>query len=220
MSVTIAEVKAHPLIDAYIRKADEHLAAMGYNEHGYRHVELVSRIAKNVLLRLGHPKREAELAEIAGYVHDVGNAVGRANHESTGAVIVTMVLRELGMDLDEVAIVAGAVGNHEEKTGSPVNNVSAALILADKSDVHRTRVRKEDLATFDIHDRVNYAVVHSFLKVEPSQRTITLELTIETEICPVMEYFEIFLSRMLMCRRAAEFLGCTFHLEINGAALL
>lgn len=220
MSVTITEVKAHPLIDAYIRKADEHLAAIGLNEHGHRHVELVSRIAKNVLLRLGHPKREVELAEIAGYVHDIGNALGRTNHESTGAVIVTMVLRELGMDLEEVATVAGAVGNHEETTGSPVNNVSAALILADKSDVHRTRVRNTDIATFDIHDRVNYAVVHSFLKVEPSQRAVTLELAIETEICPVMEYFEIFLTRMLMCRRAAEFLGCTFHLNINGALLL
>lgn len=220
MSVTLAEVKAHPLIDAYIRKADEHLGAMGFTEHGFRHVELVSSIAKNVLRRLGHPAREAELGAIAGYTHDIGNALGRTNHESTGAVIVTMVLRELGMDPLEIAVVAGAVGNHEETTGTPVNPVSAALILADKSDVHRTRVRNDDIATFDIHDRVNYAVVHSFLNVDSDARTITLELSIETEICPVMEYFEIFLTRMLMCRRAAEFLDCTFHLHINGAILL
>ncbi len=220
MKVTLAEVKAHPLIDAYVRKADEHLAAIGFTEHGYRHVELVARMAKELLLKLGYPEREAELAEIAGYTHDIGNVVNRNTHEIAGAVLLTSLLADLGMDPDEVAVVAGAVGNHEEETGSPVNHVAAALILADKSDVHRTRVRNPDAATFDIHDRVNYAAVRSFLNVEPAGRTITLELTIETEICPVMEYFEIFLTRMLMCRRAAEFLGCTFHLNINGAALL
>jgi len=220
MKVTLAEVKAHPLIDAYVRKADEHLAAIGFTEHGYRHVELVARVAKDLLLKLGYPEREAELAEIAGYTHDIGNAVNRNAHEIAGAVLLTSLLADLGMDPDEVAVVAGAVGNHGEETGSPVNHVAAALILADKSDVHRTRVRNPDAATFDIHDRVNYAAVRSFLNVEPAGRTITLELTIETEICPVMEYFEIFLARMLMCRRAAEFLGCTFHLNINGAALL
>lgn len=218
--VRLSEVKAHPLIDAYVRKADEHLAAMGFTEHGYRHVGLVAHIAANVLRRLGDDEREIELAEIAGYTHDVGNAIGRVNHANTGAVIVTNVLYGLGMDADEIATVAGAVGNHEESTGSIVNRVCAALILADKSDVHRTRVRNTDLATFDIHDRVNYAVVHSFLNVDTSIRKITLELTIETEICPVMEYFEIFLSRMAMSRRAAEFLSCTFHLKINEANLL
>lgn len=218
--ITLGQVKAHPLIDAYIRKADEHLGAMGFTEHGYRHVELVSHISRNVMKRLGYSEREAELAEIAGYVHDIGNAVGRVRHESTGAIILTSVLAELEMDPDEIAVIAGAVGNHEEETGSPVNRVSAALILADKTDVHRTRVRNTDFATFDIHDRVNYAVVHSFLNVDPREKRITLELTIETEICPVMEYFEIFLSRMMMCRRAAEFLGCTFHLTVNGSALL
>lgn len=220
MKVTLADVKANPLIDAYIRKADEHLAAIGFTEHGYRHVELVASIAKNVLRRLGFSQREAELAEIAGYTHDIGNAVSRIGHETAGAVLLAPILTQLGMQPDEVAIVCGAVGNHGETTGNPVNNVSAALILADKSDVHRTRVRNPDAATFDIHDRVNYAVVHSFLNVDSPSRKITLELTIETEICPVMDYFEIFLTRMLMCRRAAEFLGCTFHLNINGAALL
>lgn len=218
--VKLSEVKAHPLIDAYVRMADQHLAAMGFTEHGYRHVGLVSNIASNVLTRLGTSEREAELAAIAGYTHDIGNAVGRINHESTGAVILTSVLYELKMDPEEIAIVAGAVGNHEETTGTPVNKVCAALILADKSDVHRTRVRNTDVASFDIHDRVNYAAVRSFLDVDPESKRITLELTIETEICSVMEYFEIFLTRMLMCRRAAQFLGCTFHLNINGANLL
>lgn len=218
--VTLADVKAHPQIDAFVRKANEHLEAIGFTEHGYRHVELVARIAKNVVKRLGYSEREAELAEIAGYTHDIGNAVSRVNHEMTAATLLTPILRELNMDPDEIAVIVGAVGNHEESTGNPVNVVSAALILADKTDVHRTRVRNTDIATFDIHDRVNYAVVHSFLNVNGSAKTVTLELKIETEICPVMDYFEIFMSRMLMCRRAAEFLGCTFHLTINGAGLL
>lgn len=220
MPVTLAEVKAHPMIDAFVRAADEHLGAMGFTEHGRRHVELVSNIARNVLLRLGGDERAGELAAIAGYTHDIGNAVGRVRHESTGAIILTGILGELGMSPGEIATVAGAVGNHEESTGNPVNRVSAALILADKTDVHRTRVRNEDIASFDIHDRVNYAVVHSFLHVDGKASTATLELKIETEICPVMEYFEIFLTRMIMCRRAAQFLGCTFHLRINGASLL
>lgn len=218
--VRLAEVKAHPLIDAYVRKADEHLSAIGFTEHGYRHVNLVAHIAANVMKRLDRPERLVELAEIAGYTHDIGNAVGRVNHESTGAAILTFVLSQLGMPPDEIAVVAGAVGNHEESTGHPVNDVCAALILADKSDVHRTRVRNTDVATFDIHDRVNYAAVQSFLDVDAKSRQITLKLKIETDICPVMEYFEIFLTRMLMCRRAAEFLDCTFHLMINDAHLL
>ncbi len=218
--VTLDEVKAHPLISTFIEKADQHLGAMGFTEHGYRHVELVSNISRNVLSRLGAPERTCELGAIAGYTHDIGNAVGRSGHESTGAMLVTMALRDLAMDPAEIAVVAGAVGNHEESTGTPVNDVAAALILADKSDVHRTRVRNDDIATFDIHDRVNYAAVRSFLNVDAELRTITLELEIETEICPVMEYFEIFLTRMLMCRRAAEFLECKFHLNINGASLL
>jgi len=218
--VTLEDVKGHPLISAFIERADAHLGAMGYTEHGYRHVELVSNVSRNVLARLGYAERTCELAAIAGYTHDIGNAVGRAGHEATGAMLLTSVLRDLGMDPVEIAIVAGAVGNHEESTGSPVNEVAAALILADKSDVHRTRVRNDDVATFDIHDRVNYAAIRSGLDVDATARSVTLDLAIETEICPVMEYFEIFLSRMLMCRRAAEFLGCRFRLVINGATLL
>lgn len=217
--LTLAQVRRHPLVDAFVRKADEHLAAMGYTEHGYRHVKLVSHIARNVLDRLGLPERQQQLAEIAGYTHDIGNAISRHDHPQAGGVLVTTILYELGMDPDEIAVVAGAVGNHEEGNGEPVNAVSAALILADKTDVHRSRVRNTDVATFDIHDRVNYAVVHSFLDVDAHRRTVDLQLTVETDICQVIEYFEIFLGRMILCRRAAKFLDCQFVLHVNGAKL-
>ncbi|BAS28469.1 HD domain-containing protein [Limnochorda pilosa] len=218
--ITLKEVRQHPAIDAYVRQADTHLAAMGYTEHGYRHCGLVSSIAGNILRRLGRPARLVELAEIAGYTHDLGNCASRDRHWVVGAVMVGQILEQLGVPYPEIAVIMGAIGNHEEPEGFPVNDVSAAVILADKTDVHRSRVRNRDLATFDIHDRVNYAVVHSFLDVEPAHKEITLTLKIETEICQVMEYFEIFLSRMVMCRRAAEFLDCRFRLEINGAKLL
>ncbi|HLT57743.1 MAG TPA: HD domain-containing protein [Limnochordales bacterium] len=217
--VTLEAVRAHPRVGAFIRQADAHLAALGFTEHGERHCSLVANIAHNVVARLGYSPREAELAAIAGYTHDIGNVVGRAGHALTGAVLMAPILDELGMPPHEAAIILGAIGNHEEAHGHPVNRVSAALILADKSDVHRTRVRNRDPATFDIHDRVNYAVVRSFLHVDGSARAITLELTIEQQATSVMEYFEIFLQRMIMCRRAAEFLGCRFHLVANGARL-
>jgi len=218
--ITLKEVKQHPAIDAYLRQADIHLAAMGFTEHGHRHCGLVASIAGNILRRLGRPQRVVELGEIAGYTHDLGNCISRDRHWITGAVLVGRILEEMGMPYQEIGVIMGAIGNHEEPEGIPVNDVSAAVILADKTDVHRSRVRNKDVATFDIHDRVNYAVVHSFLNVEPQAKQITLTLTIETEICPVMEYFEIFLTRMVMCRRAAEFLGCQFGLEVNGAKLL
>lgn len=218
--VTLEDVKKHPLTCAYLEKANEHSGRMGLNEHGFRHCGLVSNIAGNILERLGYGEREVELARIAGYMHDIGNAVSRHDHGLTGALLTEGILRDLGMDGAEIATIIGAIGNHEEEHGQPVSHVSAALILADKSDVHRSRVRNEDVATFDIHDRVNYAVVHSFLDVDPVERTISLQLTIETEICPVIEYFEIFLSRMLMCRRAAILLDTEFKLIVNGASLL
>ncbi len=217
--VTLEVVRAHPKVAAFVKQADAHLAAIGFTEHGERHCGLVAKIAYNVLTRLGCPAREAELAAIAGYTHDIGNVVGRAGHALTGAVLMAPILDELGMPPQEAATILGAIGNHEEAHGHPVNRVSAALILADKSDVHRTRVRNRDPATFDIHDRVNYAVVRSFLSVDGTARTITLELTIEREATSVLEYFEIFLQRMIMSRRAAEFLDCRFHLVINGARL-
>ncbi len=214
------EVKRHPAVVAYLEKANEYTGAIGYTEHGTRHANLTASIAYNILKRLGAEERQAQLAAIAGYLHDIGNLVGRKNHEYAGAVLADRILEELGMDPTERAIVMGAIGNHEEPHGEPVSPVGAAVILSDKSDVHRTRVRNPDPTTFDIHDRVNYSVEHSFLRVDEKSRTITLELTIDTSLSQVMEYFEIFLSRMVMCRRAAEFLGCSFKLQINGVKLL
>ncbi len=218
--VTLNDVKKNKELETYIQRGDESLAAMGFTEHGFRHVELVASIAGNVLLRLGYSKREAELASIAGYLHDVGNMIARHGHPESGAQIAWKILREMGMEPYELALVVSAIGNHEEAYGHAVNPISAALILADKTDVHRTRVRNKDLATFDIHDRVNYAVTRSFLRVGEGQSSIVLELTVDTEISPVMDYFEIFLSRMMLCRRAATYLGRDFGLVINNAQLL
>jgi metal-dependent HD superfamily phosphatase/phosphodiesterase len=217
---TLEEVKRDSEVEAFITKANEYTGVLGYTEHGSRHANLTSNIAYNVLRRLGLDERTVQLAAIAAYLHDIGNLVSRANHEHTGATLADRILLRLGMSADERAVVMGAIGNHEERHGEAVSAAGAAVILADKSDVHRTRVRNPDPATFDIHDRVNYAVEHSFLRVDEKSRTITLELTIDTAISQVMEYFEIFLDRMLMCRRAAVFLGCDFKLQINGAKLL
>lgn len=218
--ITLEDIKKDPVVDAFIRKGNKYLGVLGFTEHSYRHVNLVSSIAKNTLERLGYPQRQAELASIAGYMHDIGNVVSRNDHGISGAVMAYPILMQMGMHPEEIATVISAIANHEEHYGHAVNSVAAALIVADKSDVHRSRVRNPDFATFDIHDRVNYAVEHSFLWVADDKRTITMELTIDIDICPVMEYFEIFLSRMIMCRRAANFLKCNFELVINGAKLL
>lgn len=217
--VTLEDIKTDPLIQGYIEGGNRHLGAIGYTEHGLRHVGLVARIASNILEKLEHPVREGEMAAIAGFLHDIGNAINRVGHAHTGAVLAAGILERHGMPPEEIATIIGAIGNHDEGDGHPVSNVSAALILADKSDVHRSRVRNPDLSTFDIHDRVNYAVEHSFLRVH-SKNHIALELKINTEICPVMDYFEIFLARMLLCRKAAEYLGSTFELVINEVKLL
>lgn len=217
---TLDDLRRDPEVEAFINKANEYTGAIGYTEHGSRHANLTASIAYNILKRLGYPEREAQLATMAAYLHDIGNLVSRLNHEHTGAVLANGILERLGMDPVERAIVMGAVGNHEEKGGEPVSPVGAAVILADKSDVHRSRVRNPDPTTFDIHDRVNYAVQHSFLRVDEKNKRISLELTIDTQLSQVMEYFEIFLTRMVMCRRAAQFLGCEFKLQINGAKLL
>ncbi|GFP34712.1 uncharacterized protein HKBW3S43_00504 [Candidatus Hakubella thermalkaliphila] len=218
--ITLNQVKNHPSVVTFIARADEVLGVMGYTEHGYRHADLVASIAYNILSRLDFPPREAELAEISGYLHDMGNVAGRQDHGAAGAILSSIVLRELGMPEVEIGIIMSAIGTHEEENGSAVNPVSAALIIADKSDVHRTRVRNTDFSTFDIHDRVNYAAQRSFLRVDLAKKTLSLEIDIDTEISQVMEYFEIFLSRMVMCRRAAELLGCQFKLIINGVSLL
>ena len=219
--ITVEEIKTDPIFQALIKKADEHLTAMGFTEHGFRHADLVSHIAYNVLDRLHFPRRTCELAAIAGFLHDIGNVVARDRHGPSGAALAYPILLRLGLNPDELATILGAIGNHEEEYGEAVSKVAAALILADKSDVHRTRVKtKKDAAQFDIHDRVNYAAVKSFLGVEANQKQITLDISIDVTITPVMEYFEIFLDRMVMCRRAARVLGCQFGLVINGNKLL
>jgi metal-dependent HD superfamily phosphatase/phosphodiesterase len=217
--VTLEEIQQEPSINTFIASADRVMEGLGYTEHGYRHANLTARIAYNVMTRLGNDGRMAQLAAIAGYLHDVGNMVARENHAQIGALLVYDVFKDRFLSKD-LALVMSAVGNHEEEGGEAVSPVSAAVILADKSDVHRSRVRKSAQIDFDIHDRVNYAAEQSFLRVDSSARTVTLELTIDTEISHVMEYFEIFLQRMMMCRRAAERLDCQFKLTINGATLL
>ncbi len=217
--VTFDQVRDNPRVKAFIRSADSALEVIGYTEHGERHVGLVAHIAYNTLKRLGHPEREAELAAIAGYLHDIGNAVNREVHAETGAVMAMRILSDMNMPDEEIAMVMGAIGNHHETDGSAISSVAAAVILGDKSDVHRTRVRNPDMIKFDVHDRVNYAVEKSFLNVDESRKEITLELTIDTTISQVMEYFEIFMTRMLACRKAAIFLGTSFGLTVNGNRL-
>ena len=217
--ISLEEIQQDRLFSTFIASADRVMEALGYTEHGFRHANLAGRIAFNVLSRLGMEGRLANLGCIAGYLHDVGNMVARENHGQIGALLVYDVLKDR-MPSADLAQVMGAVGNHEEEGGEAVSAVAAAVILADKSDVHRSRVRKAAHIDFDIHDRVNYAAEQSFLRVDSSARTITLELTIDTAISHVMEYFEIFLHRMMMCRRAAQKLECQFKLTINGATLL
>ncbi len=219
-AITFEFVRDHPKVRKYVRMADAALEQIGYTEHGERHVGLVSRIAYNVLKRMGHPERTCELASIAGYLHDIGNAVNRDHHAQTGAVMAMSLLTDFGMSDDEVLTCIAAIGNHHENDGDPVNAVAAAVIMADKSDVHRTRVRNPDMIRFDIHDRVNYAVEKSFLNVDEDRKHITLELTIDPNISHVMEYFEIFMTRMLASRKAAKFLGATFGLQVNGNRLV
>jgi hypothetical protein len=220
MPVTLAEIKDDSYVKAYITQADKHMEAIGFTEHGFRHAELVSNISMNVLRRLHFPDREAELAGMAGYLHDIGNAIGRSFHAVSAAMLAQSVLIRLGMSPEEMMIVMNAIGNHEEDYGMATSTISAAIILGDKTDVHRSRVRTPDPLTRDIHDRVNLAAQRSFLRVDNDRKLIELEIDIDTTISQVMEYFEIFLSRMVICRRAAEFLGCEFGLVINGVKLL
>ncbi|MGH2723102.1 MAG: phosphohydrolase [Actinomycetota bacterium] len=217
--VSLDDIQEDPVISAYVAQADRVMDGMGFTEHGFRHANLSGRIAFNVLSRLGYEERTAQLGAMAGYLHDIGNAISRWGHGQTGALLVHQVLAER-IDPAELGVLMAAIGGHEEEFGMTAGTVAAAVILADKSDVHRSRVRKADQIDFDIHDRVNYAAEQSFLRVDSERKTITLELTIDTAISHVMEYFEIFLGRMVMCRRAAEQLECTFQLEINGAKLL
>ena len=214
--VTYETVRQDAAVSTYIRRADETLGALGFTEHSFAHVTAAAEKAARVLTALGYPERTAELARIAGYLHDIGNLVNRVDHSQSGAVMAFRILDRLGMEPEEIATVVSAIGNHDEGTGVPVNPVAAALILADKSDVRRSRVRNRDPASFDIHDRVNYSVEASRLEVDAAAGRVELALTVDARYGSVMDYFEIFLGRMLLCRKAAEKLGLQFHLTING----
>ena len=218
--ITYESIKKNEAVRTYITRADESLAALGYTEHSFQHVCHVAGMAGYILETLGYDARTAELARIAGYLHDIGNLVNRIEHSQSGAVMAFRILDKLDFSPAEIAIITTAIGNHDEGTGVPVNPVAAALILADKSDVRRTRVRNGDVSTFDIHDRVNYSVLRSELKINEAHTLIKLKLTVDTHIGSVMDYFEIFLERMILCRKAAEKLGLQFKLMINEQQLI
>jgi hypothetical protein len=218
--VTIEQVMHNEEITSWIVKADYYLGKMGYTEHGLRHCKLVSKIAYNVLERLERDERLCELAAIAAYMHDIGNAINRHAHAQTGAIAAYTLLHNMGMPVEEAIDVAAAIGNHDDLDTVPVSDISAAVILADKSDVHSSRVRNLEQLKSDIHDRVNYAAKASFLRVDPEKETITLEIKIDDTVASVMEYFEIFLTRMVLCRNAATYLKMKFEIDINGHKLL
>lgn len=220
MKVTYQDVKNSAEIRTYIAQADASLTALGFTEHSFAHVTKCAETASALLRDLGYDERETELARIAGFMHDIGNLVNRHDHAISGATMAFRILDNMGMDPADVAEVITAIGYHDDKTAYPVNAVAAALLLADKTDVRRSRVRNRDTIRFDIHDRVNYAVERSDLNLDPAAKTVTLVLTINTEVCAVMDYFEIFLDRMLLCRKAAEFFGLAFRLDVNGLNLL
>lgn len=218
--VTIDDVKKNKSVVELIDKADEVLGVIGYTEHGQRHSSLAANIAYNIMTRLGKGEKRAQLAAIAGYMHDIGNLINRDYHAQTASVMAFHILSEMGMDTADVAEVVAAIGNHDERDGYPISDISAAVILADKSDVHRSRVRNTEMLKVDIHDRVNYAAESSFLRIDDEKKIASLEIKIDTSISQVMEYFEIFLSRMLVCKRAAEHLDLKFALVINDNKLL
>ena len=218
--ITYEDIKKNEAIKAYIKKADESLNALGFTEHSFAHVGLVASRAEMILSELGYSERDVELAKIAGYLHDIGNIVNRREHSQSGAVMAFRILDKLEMAPDEIATIVTAIGNHDEGTGEAVNPVAAALIIADKSDVRRSRVRNRDITNFDIHDRVNHSVIETSLSINEDKTQITLDLTIDTKISPVIDYFEIFLNRMIMCKKAAKALGLEFKLIINGQAII
>lgn len=219
--ITLAEIKASQLVQEYMKMGNTFIGNMGAIEHNIEHAELTSQLCHHILTKLGYPEEEAELGAIAGYLHDIGNLVNRYGHGMSGALIAFNILLELGMHPTHIATIMGAIGNHEEHAGGhSINVIGAALILADKSDVHRSRVRKQEISSFTPRDRVNYAVSNTRLNIDAENKMISLEIDIDTEVCSVMEYFEIFLTKMLMCRRAAQYLGCEFALMVNNNRLL
>jgi len=218
--LSFEEIKNNEEINTYITKADESLCTLGYTEHSFAHVTRTANDAGYILKTLGYPERDVELAQMSGYLHDIGNLVNRDDHAHSGAIMAFQILDDLGFTPAEIATVTTAIGNHDEGTGVAVNHVCAALILADKSDVRRTRVRNTDISSFDIHDRVNYSVRKSVLKINEERTLIKLKLTVDTKYGSVMDYFEIFLGRMIMCRKAAEKLGLEFKLIVNEQQLI
>ena len=218
--MTYEEIRQNEAVNTYIRQADAALATLGFTEHSFAHVTLVAEKAGYILQTLGYPERTVELAKIAGYLHDIGNLINRVDHSQSGAIMAFRILGHLKFAPEEIAIIVSAIGNHDEGTGVPVSPVAAALILADKSDVRRNRVHNTDPSTFDIHDRVNYSVTKAELKINEAHTLIKLKLTVDTHFSSVMDYFEIFMQRMLLCRKAAETLGLQFKLMINEQQLM
>lgn len=218
--MTYEEIKKSDAINTYIKMADKTLEALGFTEHSFAHVGLVSERAGYILRTLGFSDREIEIGQIAGYMHDIGNVINRIDHSQSGAVMAFRILDNLGFSPEEIAIIVAAIGNHDEGTGVPVSPIAAALILADKSDVRRNRVRETNMDQFDIHDRVNYSVTKSELKINEAHTLIKLKLSVDTHYGSVMEFFEIFMERMILCRKAAEKLGLEFKLIINEQQLI
>ena len=218
--VTLEDVIKNEEVQAFINGAEKQIKALGYTEHSHRHIGIVSKRTGEILQKLGYDERTIELGKIAGYLHDIGNVINRTDHAHSGAILSYQILKGMNMPLEEITEIISAIGNHDEKTGTAVSAISAALILADKSDAHRERVTNTNMSTFDIHDRVNYAVTNSELEVDAEQKKVILKLTIDTQICPVLDYFQIFMERTMMSKYAAKYLQIWFELVINGTKLL
>ena len=218
--ITLEDVIKNAEVRAFIEGAQKQLQALGYTEHSYRHIGIVSKRTGEILQKLGYDEKTIELGKIAGYLHDIGNCVNRANHAHTGAILAYNILKEMGMPPEDRTEIVSAIGNHDEGTGTAVSAISAALILADKSDVHRDRVVNTNMSTFDIHDRVNYAVTNAELNLDAESRKVILNLNIDTKLCPVLDYFEIFMDRTMMSKFAAKYLDIWFELIINDTKLL
>ena len=218
--ITLDDIRNNPEVQELVVGAQNQLDALGYTEHSVRHVSIVSQRAGKILEELGYGKDRVELAKIAGYLHDIGNGVNRVDHAHSGAIMAYNILKEMGMPIKDRTEIMSAIGNHDEATGTAVSDISAALILADKSDVHRDRVVNKNLTKFEIHDRVNYAVTEANLEIDNVDRKVILDLTIDTKICPVLDYFEIFMDRTMMSKYAAKYLGIWFELIINDTKLL
>ena len=218
--ITLEEVKNNKDVQAFVNASQKQLKALGYTEHSHRHITIVSNRTGEILSKLGYDEHTIELGKIAGYLHDIGNCVNRVDHAHSGAILSYNILKDLGMEPEDIAEIVMAIGNHDEGTGTAVSAISAALILADKSDVHRDRVINTNLSTFDIHDRVNYAVTNAELEINEKDKKIILKLSIDTKICPVLDYFQIFMDRTMMSKYAAKYLKIWFELVINGTKLL